>query len=391
VHEDEQQEPVEAINKDEEEVDPYAQEKAESSATIDKITKLVTKIEETVARHKIKADTLMARYENPLVFDQQLHQSAKTNRYDTGMSSEFLMKHLMRLDNCLSYGCGVIRSSRKVLVCRIKEIMARADSLSQQWLKHVQALEKLKTETTACKKTTDIESADDVMGIEEMTSDTDEASDSAPEMDVEESSDDEIYSSDDDVEEENTASSDSQTTSPSSSSSSSENHTETKQRESVRLPLWKPRSQMYHDDSHVIVAAFVPGMTMDQLNVVIDETDLVITGQKHPTMQDIISYRHGRGQNFGDLKLKIPLPTDVVSTEGATATCEDNVLRVKFLKKPTPQYYRRQSPLRQAWRQPMHNHNHQPMHNRRPMRYRHPMYNNQQPRLRQFSHPLSFW
>jgi len=287
-------------------------------------------------------------------------------------------------------GVAWSEANRKALVCRIKEIMARADSLSQQWLKYAQALEKLKTETTTCKKTPDIESADEAMSVEETTddkvnADTDEASDSAPEMDVEESSDDEIYSSDDDVEEENTASSNNQTTSPSSSSAS---HTETEQKESVRLPLWKPRSQMYHDDSHVIVATFVPGMTMDQLNVVIDETDLVITGQKHPTMQDIISYRHGRGQNFGDLKLKIPLPTDVVSTEGATATCEDNVLRVKFLKKPTPQYYRRQqSPLRQAW--PMHNH--QSMHNRRPMRYRHPMYNNQQPRLRQFSHPLSFW
>merc|ERR1719237_1514797 len=100
VHGDEQQEP----KKDEEEVDAYAQEKAESSATIDKITTLVTKIEETVARHKIKAETLKQRYEKPLVFDQKLHQSAKTNRYDTGMSSEFLMKHLMQLDNCLSYG-----------------------------------------------------------------------------------------------------------------------------------------------------------------------------------------------------------------------------------------------------------------------------------------------
>merc|ERR1711920_462244 len=154
----------------------------------------------------------------PLVFDQQLHQSAKTNRYDTGMSSEFLMKHLMQLDNCLSYGCGVIRSNRKALVCHIKEIMARADSLSQQWLKHVQALEKLKTETTTCEKTPDSESADEAMSVEETTgdkvdADTVEASDSAPEMDVEESSDDEIYSSDDDVEEENTASSNSQPTS----------------------------------------------------------------------------------------------------------------------------------------------------------------------------------
>merc|ERR1719399_1586724 len=150
VHEDAQQEPVEAIDKDEEEVDAYAQEKAESSATIDKITKLVTKIEETVARHKIKADTLKQRYENPLVFDQQLHQSAKTNRYDTGMSSEFLMKHLMQLDNCLSYGCASIKRSRKALVCRTKELMAQADCLSQRWLKRVKVLEKLKAEIPAC-------------------------------------------------------------------------------------------------------------------------------------------------------------------------------------------------------------------------------------------------
>ena len=126
-------------------MDLCAPQKEESIAKIEKIRKQVVEIEETLERYKTKTDNLKLSYENPLVFDQQLHHAAKTNRYETGVLSEFLMKQLMQLDNCLSYGCGVIKSSRKALVCRIKETMTQADSLSQQWLKHVQALEKLKT------------------------------------------------------------------------------------------------------------------------------------------------------------------------------------------------------------------------------------------------------
>ena len=86
MHEDKRQE---------EEVDLCAPQKAESIAKIDKITKVVVEIEETVERYKTKTDNLKLSYENPLVFDQQLHHAAKTNRYETGMLSEFLMKQLM--------------------------------------------------------------------------------------------------------------------------------------------------------------------------------------------------------------------------------------------------------------------------------------------------------
>jgi len=357
-------------------------------------------IEETVARHKIKAECLKAD-EDPLVFDQQVYLSAKTNRYDTGMSSEFLMKHLMQLDNCLSYGCASIRRSRKALVCRIKELMAQADCLSQRWLKRVKVLEKLKAEVPACVSSgetaddTHIAEAEEAITMDEEER-ADDSEDSAPEMDIEsddemgegsddeadEGSDDEADEGSDDeadegsdngADEDVTMTSNDQTTAP----CSSEPQTETKQTESAHLPSlpsWQPRTQMYHDGSHVVVAAFVPGMSMDKFNMMVDGTDLLVTGNKQPTMQDIISYRHGRAPNFGNLNLKISLPTDVVHTEGATATYEDGILRVKFIKKQTPQY--RRPARRQTYREPM--------HYQRPMFY-------QQPRRNFFNHPMGFW
>merc|ERR1712232_1072842 len=116
----------------EEQEDPFAQQKRESNATIEKITNSIVGIEETVARHKTKAGCLKLGIDIPSAFDEQLYRAAKINRYDTGMSSEFLMKHLIELDNCLSYGCTAIKNKRKALVRRIQQITAQADSLSQQ-------------------------------------------------------------------------------------------------------------------------------------------------------------------------------------------------------------------------------------------------------------------
>merc|ERR1712124_193657 len=288
------------------------------------------------------------------------------------------MKYLMKLDNCLSYGSASIKSTRKALVCRIKEVMAQADSLSQRWLKRVKLLENLKAEnlkaenlkaeapTCPCSEKTEMvraAKADEASKMNEEQIDESDCEsdcegdheDSTPEMSVEEPSDEETDGDETDDDEtdgdetdgENTTSND-QTT----PSHASEVHAETKQTERTRLPSWQPRTQMYHEHSHVVVAAFVPGMNMDKFNIMVDGTDLLVTGTKRPKMQDIISYQHGRAQHFGNLNLKIALPTDLVHTEGATATYEDGVLRVKFVKKNIAQYHR---PSRaQAYRQPMH-------------------------------------
>merc|ERR1712174_1157 len=161
--------------------------------------------------------------------------------------------------------------------------------------------------------------------------------------------DDEI--SDDAMDEEPTTSSN--TAAPSS-------QTETKQ--SADLPPWQPRTQMYQNGSNVVVAAFVPGMNIEQFDIKIDGADLVVRGQKQPTMQDIIAYRRGREQCFGELNFKVALPVDVVHTEGATATYDDGILRVKFVKK------QRRPARTQGYRQPM--------YYRRPMHYRQPKQRN---------------
>merc|ERR1739848_388468 len=105
--------------------------------------------------------------------------------------------------------------------------------------------------------------------------------DSVPEMDVEESSDEEM---DEDL----PTPSANHTSSPCSSekhteTKQTEKHTETKQTESASLPKWQPRTQMYNDNnSHVVVAAFVPGMSMDKFNIMVDGTELLIKGKSNP-------------------------------------------------------------------------------------------------------------
>merc|ERR1712164_50359 len=207
--EESKQENIETMEQDEKEADPFAEQKSQSQAMIKKIAQLVLKIEETVSRHKIKAECLKLGDDDHLIFEEQVYRAAKANRYDTGMSSEFLMKYLMQLDNCLSYGSASIKSTRKALVCRIKEVMARADCLSQRWLKRVKLLENLKAEnlkaeapTCPCSEKTEMvraAKADETTNMnEEQVSESDCESDcdgdhegSAPEMSVEEPSDEE--------------------------------------------------------------------------------------------------------------------------------------------------------------------------------------------------------
>lgn len=354
------------IKEDEEQEEPFAQEKADSIAMRNKVSEAVTKIEETVARHKAEAECLKLSSENPVSYDKQLHHAAKINRYDTGMSSEFLMKHLMQLDNCLSYGCASIKSSRRALVCRIKQAMSQADSLSQQWLERAKVFDKLKAQlsSTVCPdKTTATGGKDQVIGMEEEKT----GNESTDEWDADPAHKMQLGETSDDVKDNAITSSNSQTPSPCTPDEDSapemeddeisddeleeDANTSRNNETSGALPsYWRPHTQLYHNDSHVVVAAHVPGMKMEQFNIMIDATDLVVRGNKKPTWKEFEAYRRGAPQCFGNLNVKIPIPVNVVHTEGATATYEDGILRVKFLKKQTPRHrYRRPAP-RQYYR-----------------------------------------
>lgn len=285
--------------------------------------------------------------------------------------------------------------------------MSQADSLSRQWLKRAQVFEKLKAQLpSVCPSKTDdtgedqaIGMTDEKAGMKDDAGNADAHANSAAKMDVEEISDDEMEDattssnnktpspctsdadtnadsapemeddeiSGDEMEEDATTSSNNKTLSP----RTSESHTETKQSESASLPSWRPRTQMYHNNSHVVVATFAPGMNMEQFNIMIDGADLVVRAKKQPTRQDILACRHGLEPCFGSLDLKVPLPVDVVHTEGATATYEDGILRVKFIKKQIPQHrYHRPAPRQ---------------HYPQQMRYRQPV------RRNFFSNPRGFW
>jgi HSP20 family protein len=90
-------------------------------------------------------------------------------------------------------------------------------------------------------------------------------------------------------------------------------------------------------DKSVEVYLFVPGMSPDALNLVIEKNMLSIAGErKLPEVADakVITYRHERF--VGQFKRTVTLP-DSVDPESANATYKDGVLHISIAKRAESQ------------------------------------------------------
>jgi HSP20 family protein len=90
-------------------------------------------------------------------------------------------------------------------------------------------------------------------------------------------------------------------------------------------------------DKSVEVYLFVPGMSPDALNLVIEKNMLSIAGErKLPEVADarVITYRHER--YVGQFKRTVTLP-DSVDPESANATYKDGVLHISIAKRAESQ------------------------------------------------------
>lgn len=318
----------------EETKDPFSLEKSATSSKIASIAEQVADIEVTIDRHQERAQRLcLGEAALPRTYDQAAHRTAQHNHYETGMQSEYLMEHLMQLDNCLSYGAAGIKAERKSLVRRIERAMATADGLCKQWA--AQILE----HATLQSQVPPLQDGD--------ASDEDSVSGSTA---AKEASTDESDSMSDDTED----SVDEKDETADHNEQAKTDHEDIDAQQVQNLPAWRPRAQLFHDSSQIIVAARVPGMTLAELDIVVDGSDLLVRGTKQPSHADLAACRRGAKPSFGRLELRVALPMQSIRTSGATASCEGGVLRVTFPKAASRQRVQQhrshhRQPLRQGW------------------------------------------
>ncbi len=92
-----------------------------------------------------------------------------------------------------------------------------------------------------------------------------------------------------------------------------------------------PRVDIYQTEKDVIVKAEIPGVTKENLNVIVDENSIKLSGQskRDEVFSDENVYRKER--YYGSFSRTIPLPVEV-RTEEAKAEYRDGILSITVPK-----------------------------------------------------------
>jgi len=98
-----------------------------------------------------------------------------------------------------------------------------------------------------------------------------------------------------------------------------------------RLLGSSPRVDVYQTDKEVVVKAEIPGVSKEDLNLLVDENTVKLSGQtrKEDRFSDENAYRTER--YYGSFSRTIPLPAEVKSDE-AKAEYKDGILTVTMPK-----------------------------------------------------------
>lgn len=91
-----------------------------------------------------------------------------------------------------------------------------------------------------------------------------------------------------------------------------------------------PPLNVWEDGDNLFVEAELPGMTMDDLEVLIEDNDLSIKGsRKVETTEDVNFLRRERGTGTFTRTVRLPIAID---TEHVEATLREGVLKIKLPK-----------------------------------------------------------
>ena len=101
------------------------------------------------------------------------------------------------------------------------------------------------------------------------------------------------------------------------------------------MGLWNPHVDVREHDGMLSIAADLPGVKSDDVNVEITPEAVTIQGERrHESTKDQRGYQRSE-RSYGSFYRTIPLP-EGADTENASATLRDGVLRID-IRVPQPQ------------------------------------------------------
>lgn len=91
-----------------------------------------------------------------------------------------------------------------------------------------------------------------------------------------------------------------------------------------------PALNVWEDDERLLAEAEVPGLGMDDIEILIHGNELTVKGHRNPVAGENLTY-HRRERRTGDFSHFVTLPTEV-DPDGVEATLKDGVLTIVMPK-----------------------------------------------------------
>ncbi len=107
------------------------------------------------------------------------------------------------------------------------------------------------------------------------------------------------------------------------------NHMATAQehRPFIAVDPWRPAVNVYETEQAIVVLVELAGVVPEDMSVHAEVGQLVIQGQRHPPMPEIIQRLHQVEIQSGPFAFQIPLPTNIDASK-AKATYRNGLLQV---------------------------------------------------------------
>ena len=104
---------------------------------------------------------------------------------------------------------------------------------------------------------------------------------------------------------------------------------------------YDPNIDIIEERDRYVIEVEVPGLTEDDIKVVLRKNVLTITGKKNSTKMSDDDERVYIERSYGDFRRGIPLPSLVKPTE-VTAKLENGILKITCVKKITDEYIQKE-------------------------------------------------
>jgi HSP20 family protein len=110
------------------------------------------------------------------------------------------------------------------------------------------------------------------------------------------------------------------------------------------LTTWRPTTDVYEQDDHIVVKAELPGVKKADISVELDQGNLVIRGERHTEQQERQDRPYRTERSAGSFYRRLPVP-DGVSADQIQATYNDGILEVRIPRPLEEQAQARRIPI----------------------------------------------